>query len=109
MSQQVTLDLLIQRFFDYALKNLRFILFIAVLGLIHIINNHFAHSLITDINKKANQLKELRWDYLTIKSDLMYRSKLTEVLPRAEEMGLHKMTTAPSKLTIKEKDYQRQD
>jgi hypothetical protein len=39
----------------------------------------------------------------------MYRSKLTEVLPRAEEMGLHKMTPAPSKLTIKEKDYQRQD
>ena len=68
-----------------------------------------AQSLVRDINKKAKELKELRWDYLTIKSDLMYKSKLTEVLPRAQTMGLEELNMPPYKLTIKKKEYQRQD
>jgi len=68
-----------------------------------------AHQLVRDINKKAKELKELRWDYLTIKSDLMYDSKLTEVLPRANTIGLEELDMPPYKLNIKKKDYQRQD
>ena len=68
-----------------------------------------AQQLVRDINKKAKELKELRWDYLTIKSDLMYDSKLTEVLPRANSIELEELDMPPYKLTIKKKDYQRQD
>lgn len=68
-----------------------------------------AQKLVTDINKKAKELKELRWDYLTIKSDLMYQSKLTEVLPRANKMGLEELQVPPYKITLKKKNYQRQD
>lgn len=68
-----------------------------------------AQNLVRDINKKAKELKELRWDYLTIKSDLMYESKLTEVLSRAQSMGLDELDMPPNKLTVKKKAYQRQD
>lgn len=68
-----------------------------------------AQILVTNINKKAKQLKELRWDYLTIKSDLMYKSKLTEVLPRANDMGLDEIKNPPYKITLNKKEYQRQD
>jgi cell division protein FtsL len=109
MEQKTTMDGLIQRFFEMAYTHIRFLFFLFILCMIYIWNNHMAQKLVTDINKKAKELKELRWDYLTIKADLMYRSKLTEVLPRAQKMNLEEMSKPPYKLTIKKKDYQRQD
>lgn len=107
--QKATMNSIIQKFFDFAYQNIRFVFFCFILIMIYIWNNHLAQKLVTDINIKAKALKELRWDYLTIKADLMYRSKLTEVLPRAREMELDEMETPPNKLTIKKKAYQGQD
>lgn len=107
--KQVNLDSIIQTVFDRISKNLQFLFFCFLLCMVYIWNTHLAQSLVRDINKKAKELKELRWDYLTIKSDLMYESKLTEVLPRANEMGLEELDVPPYKLTIKKKEYQRQD
>lgn len=107
--QTMTADRLIQVFFQIAQKNLGFVFFIFLLCMIYISNNHLAQSLIVEINKKGKQLKELRWDYLTIKSDLMYRSKLTEVLPRAQSLGLHELNNPPYKIIINKKNHQRQD
>ena len=107
--EKMTIDGLLQLFFEKAFKNIRFLFFLFLLCMIYIWNNHMAQKLVTDINKKAKELKELRWDYLTIKADLMYRSKLTEILPRANVMELEEMENPPYKLTIKKKEYQRQD
>ncbi len=107
--KNTNLDNIIQQFFNSIARNIQFILFCFILCMIYIWNNHMAQLLVTDINKKAKNLKELRWDYLTIKADLMYRSKLTEILPRAQGLGLEEIATPPYKLPIKEKEYQRQD
>lgn len=109
MEQKAIIDSYIQRFFEIAYRNIRFLFFVFILCMIYIWNNHLAQKLVTDINRKAKELKELRWDYLTIKSDLMYRSKLTEVLPRAESIGLVEMKNPPYKITLNKKAYQRQD
>lgn len=103
------LDTLVQRLFEKISQNIQYLFFCFLLAMIYIWNNHTAQKLVTDINKKAKELKELRWDYLTIKSDLMYQSKLTEVLPRANKLGLEELDVPPHKITIKKKDYQRQD
>lgn len=104
-----SLDGIIQWVFEKISQNIQFLFFCFLLCMIYIWNNHMAQKLVTDINKKAKELKELRWDYLTIKSDLMYQSKLTEVLPRANKMGLEELQVPPYKITLKKKNYQRQD
>ena len=107
--KNLNLEEIVQKVFEKISKNIQFLFFCFLLCMIYIWNSHMAQNLVRDINKKAKELKELRWDYLTIKSDLMYKSKLTEVLPRAQGMGLQELDMPPNKLTIKKKDYQRQD
>jgi cell division protein FtsL len=103
------LEGIIEKVFEGFKRNILFVLFCVLLAMIYIWNNHMALKLVTDINRKAKELKELRWDYLTIKSDLMYQSKLTEVRGRADELGLKELNVPPYKINLKKKDYQRQD
>ena len=107
--KNLNLESMVQMVFEKISENIQFLFFCFLLCMIYIWNSHMAHQLVRDINKKAKELKELRWDYLTIKSDLMYDSKLTEVLPRANTIGLEELDMPPYKLNIKKKDYQRQD
>ena len=105
----MNLDFIVNNLLQTISRNLFFVFFLFMLAMIYIANNHMAQKLVIDINHKAKELKELRWDYLTIKSELMYKSKLTEVLPKANEIGLKELNEPPFKINLKTKDYQRQD
>lgn len=109
IEKNMNLEEIVQKVFEKISKNIQFLFFCFLLCMLYIWNNHMAQNLVRNINTKAKELKELRWDYLTVKSDLMYDSKLTEVLPRAESMGLKELDLPPYKLTLKKKEYQRQD
>ncbi|MHB1921907.1 MAG: FtsL-like putative cell division protein [Chitinophagaceae bacterium] len=76
-------------------KNLPFILFLSLLALIYIGNGHYADKNMREINTTSHQLKELRWKYLSIKSDLMFRSKLSEVSKALEPVGLQPLDSPP--------------
>lgn len=99
----------IESIFSYTKRNILFLLFLFVLCMVYIFNNHQALKLVRQINKKSRELKELRWEYLTYKSDLMYKSKLTEVLPKANEMGLDELDNPPYIINLKTKDYKHQE
>lgn len=99
----------IEYLFTWAKNNLLYILFLFVLCMVYIFNNHLALKLVREINLKAKELKELRWEYLTYKSDLMYKSKLTEVLPKAKEMGLEELKNPPFIINLNSKEYKRQE
>ena len=107
--QKSNLDNIVQGIFAKISRNIQFLFFCFLLCMMYIWNNHMSQKLVRDINLKAKELKELRWDYLTIKADLMYKSKLTEVLPRADKMGLEVMNNPPNKINLKKKEYQGQD
>lgn len=69
-------------------KNLLFVLFISLLGLIYIANAHFAEKKVRQIQSMQRDVKQLRWEYMTLKSENMYNSKLSEVRKNAENDGL---------------------
>ena len=69
-------------------KNLLFVLFISLLGLIYIANAHFAEKKVRQIQSMQREVKQLRWEYMTLKSENMYNSKLSEVRKNAENDGL---------------------
>ncbi len=87
---------LVKQLFNYSwiLKNTSFFIFLAVIAVLYIANGHVADNRIRKINDTARQLKELQYEYKTVKSEMMFRSKETEIVKAAEPLGL-KMDTLP--------------
>lgn len=86
-------------------NNLPLVLFVAALGVLHVANNHTAENKIRQINAIEQDIKELRWMYMTSKSELMYRSKQSEVAKMVEPMELRELTKPPYKIVIKRNEY----
>lgn len=85
---------------DKTLKHLPFILFLALIAIFYIANGYYADDKIREVNKVSNQLKELRSEYISTKSDLMFASKQSEVAKAAESMGLKEPVVPPTKIQV---------
>ncbi len=88
--------------FNYQLivKNLPFILYLALLALLYIANGHYTDKNIREINTTTQQIQDLRWEYLNIKSDLMFRSKMSEVAKSVAPSGLKELDAPPAVLVV---------
>lgn len=84
------------------LNNLPLVFLIAVLGIMHVANNHRIEKKVREINSLEKELKELRWMYMTTKSDLMFKSKQSEVASMVEDLGLEESVKAPYKIEVVE-------
>jgi len=89
-----------RRLFSYGwiIKHFSFILFLAVLAIVYIANGHLADKTIRNINRSARELKELQYEYKNIKSELMFRSKQSELVKAVQVLGLEELGTPPMKL-----------
>lgn len=76
-------------------KQIPFFLFLTVLAVIYIYNGHYADNTIRSINKTAKEVKELQWEYKTVKSEVMFQSKQSELVKAVEPLGLKELTEAP--------------
>ncbi|TZF81314.1 hypothetical protein FW774_18755 [Pedobacter sp. BS3] len=85
---------------ETATEMLPFIIFLAFLGMIYIGNRHFAENNIRDIGKLSKEVKELSWDFKTLKADLMLKSTQTEVARRVDTLGLKESVEPPKKIII---------
>lgn len=83
---------------------LPFIIFLAFLGMIYIGNRHFAENNIRDIDKLSKEVKELSWDFKTLKADLMLKSTQTEVAGMVDTFGLKEPVEPPKKIVITVED-----
>ena len=76
-------------------KQVPFFLFLALLAVIYIYNGHYADKTIRNINQTAKEVKELKYEYKTVKSEVMFRSKQSELAKAVEPLGLKEVTIAP--------------
>jgi len=81
-------------------NNLPLLFLISVLAIIHVANTHRIENKARKINKLEKELKELRWMYMTTKSDLMFKSKQSEVAKMVEDIGLKESEKAPNKIVV---------
>ncbi len=81
------------------------ILFIMVLGLLYIGNTHYAEKTVREINSIQAEVEDLRADYTTLKADLMFSSKQSEVARKVKVYGLRESLTPPYKIVVKESEY----
>jgi cell division protein FtsB len=86
-----------KRLFGYRwiVKNVPFFLFLSLLAVIYIYNGHYADKTIRDINKVSKELKELQYEYKTLKSEVMFRSKQSELAKAVEPLGLKELMAPP--------------
>lgn len=82
-------------------QNMPFIGFLSLLALIYIANSHLAEKKIRRINKLGKEIKELKWEYINVKSELMFQSKMSEVSKSVEPLGLKQLSSPPQKIVLK--------
>ncbi|MGZ3933089.1 MAG: FtsL-like putative cell division protein [Bacteroidia bacterium] len=85
---------------EKTLKHTPFVLFLTLLAILYIANGYYADDKIREVNKTTNQLKELRSEFISTKSDLMFVSKQSEVAKAAEPLGIKEPVVPPMKIEI---------
>lgn len=87
-----------KRLFGYRwiVKNIPFFLFLSVLAIVYIYNGHYADNTVRNINKVNRELKELQFEYKTLKSEVMFRSKQSELAKSVETLGLKELVVPPA-------------
>ena len=76
------------------------ILFVVFLGLLYISNTHYADKTTRAIDKAQNEVEDLRADFTTLKADVMFASKQSEVARRVKSMGLEESLRPPFKIVV---------
>ena len=85
---------------EKTLSHLPFILFLTLLAIFYIANGYYADDKIREFNSVSNQLKELRSEYISTKSDLMFASKQSQVAKATEALGLKESIVPPFKIEV---------
>lgn len=88
----------------HVVSSLPFIFFLAFLGICYIGNGYHAEKTIRKLYKTNNEIKELRSEYITTKSELMYISKQSQVARATEHIGLKELIVPPKKIVVEKKD-----
>jgi hypothetical protein len=81
--------------YQWMVKNMPFFLFLSLLAVLYIFNGHFSDKTIKDISKTSRELKELEYEYKTLKSEVMFRSKQSELAKAVQPLGLKELTAPP--------------
>jgi len=71
--------------------NIPFLTFLVLLCVLYITNSQRTIQTQRVLNKKNDELKELRWKYMDIKSQLMSAGMETEIIRNAAHLGLKPM------------------
>lgn len=81
--------------YQWIMRNFPFFLFLSVLAVLYIYHGHLADKTLRDIAKVNNELKELQYEYKTLKSDVMFRSKQSELAKAVAPLGLKELMEPP--------------
>ena len=81
--------------YRWIMRNFSFFLFLAILAVVYIYNGHYADKTLRDINKVNRELRELQFEYKTMKSEVMFRSKQSELAKAVQSLELKELTAPP--------------
>src|SRR5437763_15346580 len=82
----------------WIVKNIPFFLFAAMLTVLYIANGHYADKTVRKINATAKHVKEMEYEFKTVKRDVIFRSKESELAKAVEPLGLKELTIPPIKI-----------
>jgi hypothetical protein len=83
---------------DGSVRNIPFALFVSVIGGFYIANTYNAEKTVRETSKTTKDLKELRSEYISLKSELMFHSNQSQVAQLVAPLGLKEAKVPPFKL-----------
>lgn len=84
--------------YQWIVKNIPFFLFLSVLTVLYIANGHRADKTIRKITSTTNELKDLQYEYKTLKSEMMFRSEERQIVNATQAFGLKVSKETPVRL-----------
>jgi len=81
--------------YQSVVKQIPFFLFLTLLAVIYIYNGHLADKTIRQIGRTTREVRELQHEYKTVKSEVMFRSKQSELVKAVEPLGLKELVVSP--------------
>ncbi len=88
-------------------RSIPFILFLMLLGILYITNIFRVEATKRQIDDLEEELKELRYEYITSRSRLMFESKPSEVALKLKDTGITETTVPPGKIVVKPADHKQ--
>ena len=89
----------------FPVQHLPKIIFVMGLSLFYIGNTHYAEKTVRKIDRVQTEVEDLRADYTTMKSDLMFASKQSEVAKKVKPFGLEESLQPPHKIVVEKGEY----
>ncbi|HEX7754328.1 MAG TPA: FtsL-like putative cell division protein [Niabella sp.] len=86
-------------------KQVPFLFYLAFLAVVYIYNGHMADKTVRKINTTAKEVKELQWEYKSLKSEVMFRSKPSELTKALQPLGLNELQASPYVLKDSLEEY----
>ena len=93
---------------EVVVKNLPYLLFSAFIGIVYIANGYLAESSVRKINKTQQEIKELRSEQISMKSELnntIIESELKKIIAQ-RKMGLEESLDPPKKLVVESSELE---
>ncbi len=82
--------------------NIGYILFLGFLAMVYISNTYYSEKIFKTIDRTKNELKELRYQYITTKATLMFQGRQSEISKKALVLGLKESKIPPYKIQYSE-------
>jgi hypothetical protein len=89
----------------WIVSNIPFYFFISAIAIIYIANGHYADKTMREINMTEKNLKEMEYEFKTVKQEVIFRSKESELAKAVEPLGLKPLMVPPVRIvdTLTEK------
>ncbi len=87
---------------QFTLHLFPFIFYLTFLAVIYIANTYYAEKTVMEIGALKNELKELRYEQITTKSDLMNKCKQSEIAEKLNPYGIKESVVPPNKIFVKQ-------
>ncbi len=86
-------------------KYIPYVFYVSIFIIGYIWNAHTSDKLVRNIQKLKTEVNDLRADYTTLKAELMFKSKQSEVAKEVQSLGLEESMVPPQKLNTEELEY----
>ena len=81
--------------YQSVVKLVPFFLFLTLLAVGYIYNGHWADKTVRNIGRTTREVRELQHEYKTVKGEVMFRSKQSELVKAVEPLGLKELVESP--------------
>jgi len=87
--------------YDRIVQNLGMLLLLVLLAVLYIWNRNAAYREMLEVEKTRKELKELNWEFISVKKELNNKSMQTHVARSVSPMGIENRPEPPYKIRKK--------